>query len=256
MLIRIDGLDTYYTDEGAGDPVVLLHGWGASSQSFAPLSETLAKSFRVVSMDLPGFGWSQPPPAAWGSTDYASHVGRLLSEMEIRSAAVLGHSFGGRIAICLAGGQPGRVARLVLVASAGIRPRRGAGFRARVAATKLVKWFFSLPGWGEVGRRIIARRLERTGSRDYRAAGRMRPTLVKLVNEDLTGVLPTIQVPTLILWGSRDQEVPRSAMEIMHAKIARSRLVVLEAAGHFPFLDAPEEFDRMLTAFLQEGTSR
>lgn len=255
MLIRIDGLDTYYTDEGAGDPVVLLHGWGASSQSLAPLSESLAKSFRVVSLDLPGFGWSQPPPAAWGSADYALHVGRWMSEMEIGSAAVLGHSFGGRIAICLAGGQPARVARLVLVASAGIRPRRRAGFRARVAATKLVKWFFSLPGWGVVGRRIIARRLERTGSRDYRAAGRLRPTLVKLVNEDLTEVLPTIQVPTLILWGSRDQEVPRSAMEIMHAKIARSRLVVIEEAGHFPFLDAPEEFGRRLTAFLHEGTS-
>ena len=81
MLIRIDGLDTYYTDEGAGDPVVLLHGWGASSQSLAPLSETLAKSFRVVSLDLPGFGWSQPPPAAWDSADYALHVGRWMSEM-------------------------------------------------------------------------------------------------------------------------------------------------------------------------------
>jgi pimeloyl-ACP methyl ester carboxylesterase len=255
VLIRVGGLDTYYTDEGSGDAVVLLHGWGASSQSFALLSGTLAKSFRVVTPDLPGFGWSQPPPAAWGTGEYASHVGKLLSEVGIGTAAILGHSFGGRIAIRLAGEQPTRVARLALVASAGIRPPRGAGYHARVAATKIVKWFFSLPGWGGVGRRIIARRLERAGSRDYRAAGRMRPTLVRLVNEDLTDLLPAIQAPTLILWGSRDQEVPKSAMEILHAKIARSRLVVVEGAGHFPFLDAPEEFSRHLDGFLREGVS-
>jgi pimeloyl-ACP methyl ester carboxylesterase len=255
VLIRVGGLDTYYTDEGSGDPVVLLHGWGASSQSFALLSGTLVKSFRILVLDLPGFGWSQPPPAAWGTREYASHVGQVLSEAGIGSAAVLGHSFGGRIAIRLAGEQPRRVTRLALVASAGIRPRRGLGYHARVAATKIVKGFFSLPGWGEAGRRIIARRLERTGSRDYRAAGRMRPTLVRLVNEDLADVLPAIQAPTLILWGSHDQEVPKSAMEIMHARIVRSRLVVFEGAGHFPFLDAPEEFGRTLTAFLQEGVS-
>lgn len=81
----------------------------------------------------------------------------------------------------------------------------------------------------------------------------MRPTLVKLVNEDLTGLLPRIQAPTLILWGSRDEEVPRSAMETMHARIPQSRLVVLEGAGHFPFLDAPEECCRRLRDFLQEG---
>jgi pimeloyl-ACP methyl ester carboxylesterase len=256
VLIRIGGLDTYFTDEGAGDPVVLLHGWGASGQSFIGLRATLATSFRVVTLDLPGFGWSAPPPAAWGTPEYASHVGQLLSEVKIDTAAFVGHSFGGRVSIRLAAEQPARVARLALVASAGIRPHRGPGFHARQVATKIVKWFFSLPGWGGLGRRLIARRLERTGSRDYRAAGRMRPTLVKLVNEDLAECLPAIQAPTLILWGSLDPEVPKSAMELMHARIAGSRLVVFEGAGHFPFLDAPEEFGRTLTAFLGGGEPR
>jgi pimeloyl-ACP methyl ester carboxylesterase len=83
----------------------------------------------------------------------------------------------------------------------------------------------------------------------------MRPTLVKLVNEDLTPVLPAIQAPTLILWGDRDQEVPRSAMETMATKIPQSRLVVYSGAGHFPFLDAPEEFCRTVRGFLQAGGS-
>jgi pimeloyl-ACP methyl ester carboxylesterase len=124
-----------------------------------------------------------------------------------------------------------------------------------VATAKLVKRLFSLPGWGGVGQRIIATVSGRVGSRDYRAAGRMRPILVKVVNEDLTPILSAIQAPTLILWGDRDQDVPRSAMETMAAKIPRARLVVFAGAGHFPFLDAPEEFRRSLSDFLTAGES-
>lgn len=253
MLFRIGGLETYCREEGRGEPVVLLHGWGASSQSLSPLCGALADGFRVVAVDLPGFGWSQAPPAAWGSPEYAGHVAALLQRLGIPRAHLFGHSFGGRIAIRMAAEQPERVSRLVLVASAGIRPRRGAGYYGRVAAAKLARWFFSLPGWGAAGRRIISRVYGRFGSRDYRAAGPMRPTLVKLVNEDLTAVLPAIQAPTLILWGDRDQEVPRGAMEIMAARIPGARLRVFGGAGHFPFVDAPEEFGRTVREFLRAG---
>lgn len=251
MLIRINGLETYFTEAGRGDPVVLLHGWGTSSESLVPLCEALADSFRVLAVDLPGFGWSQAPPVAWGTADYAAHVERLMQETRVTGAALVGHSFGGGIAITLAAKQPARVSRLVLVAGAGIRPRRRAGYYVRVGAVKLARRFFSLPGWGAAGRRMISKMYDRFGSQDYRAAGKMRPTLVKVVNEDLTPVLPAVQAPTLILWGDRDQEVPRSAVEIMAAGIPRARLIVFEGAGHFPFLDAPEEFARSLTGFLR-----
>lgn len=255
MLLRIDGLETYCTSEGGGDPVVLLHGWGVSSQSLAPLTGALAGPFRVVAVDLPGFGWSQAPPAAWGAAEYAGHIQRLMEALGIHRAAVVGHSFGGRIALALASAQPARISRLVLVASSGIRPPRRAGYYVRVAATKLARGFFSLPGWGATGQRIISRVRERMGSRDYRMSGHMRPTLVKVVNEDLTSLLPAIQAPTLILWGDQDREVPRSAMELMAAKIPRSHLVVLRGAGHFPFLDTPGECCRRLEEFLRAGAT-
>lgn len=250
MLLRINGLETYYTVEGQGDPVVLLHGWGSSSQSLASLRGALARTFCVLAVDLPGFGWSQPPPVAWGTQEYAGHILRLIQETGIERAALVGHSFGGRIAIALAAAEPQRVSRLALVASSGVRPPRRAGYYLRVATAKLVKGFFSLPGWGPTGQRIIAKWLTRVGSRDYRTAGAMRPTLVKVVNEDLRPVLPAIQVPTLILWGDLDQEVPRRAMETMATSIPHSRLVVFAGAGHFPFQDAPEEFGRALGDFL------
>jgi pimeloyl-ACP methyl ester carboxylesterase len=255
VLIRINGLETYFTEAGRGDPVVLLHGWGTSSESLVPLCEALADSFRVLAVDLPGFGWSQAPPVAWGTADYAAHVERLMQETRVTGAALVGHSFGGRIAITLAAKQPARVSRLVLVASAGLRPRRQAGYFVRVGVVKLTRWFFSLPGWGATGQRTISRMSDRFGSRDYRAAGKMRPTLVKVVNEDLTPLLPAIQAPTLILWGDRDQEVPRSTMEIMAARVPRARLIVFEGAGHFPFLDTPEKFCETVKGFLRAGES-
>lgn len=253
MLLRIHGLETYLTLEGQGDPVVLLHGWGTSSQSLASLAGTLQESFRVLAVDLPGFGWSQAPRVPWGTAEYAGHVEGLMQEAGMAGATLVGHSFGGRIAIRLAAMRPARVSRLVLVASAGIRPRRRPGYYLRVAAAKLARRFFSLPGWGATGQRVIAKVYGRFGSRDYRAAGPMRPTLVKLVNEDLTPLLPAVQAPTLILWGDRDPEVPRGAMEIMAARIPRARLVVFEGAGHFPFLDSPAEFCRTLKEFLRAG---
>ena len=255
MLVRINGLETYYAVEGQGAPVVLLHGWGTSSQSLTPLCGALATTFHVLAVDLPGFGWSQPPPSAWGAQEYAGHILRLMQETGIDRAALVGHSFGGRVAIALAAAEPTRVSRLALVASAGVRPPRRAGHFVRVATVKLVKRFFSLPGWGATGQRIIAKVSGRVGSRDYRAAGNMRPTLVKVVNEDLTPILPVIQAPTLILWGDRDQEVSRSAMEAMATQITQSRLVVFAGAGHFAFLDAPEEFHLILREFLQAGES-
>jgi len=202
-------------------------------------------------MDLPGFGWSQAPPVAWGIGDYAAHVERLMDELAIARASLVGHSFGGRIAIGMSASHPARASRLALVASAGIRRRRRAGYYVRVGAFKLARWFFSLPGWRKTGRRMISNAANRFGSRDYRAAGPMRPTFVKVVNEDLTPLLPKIEAPTLLLWGDQDREVPRSAMETMVARIPGARLVVFDGAGHFPFLDAPEEFQRALIGFLQ-----
>lgn len=253
MLRRVNGLETYYRAEGRGAPVLLLHGWGVSHESFASLAPLLAEQFQVLRLDLPGFGWSPPPPAAWGTAEYRDHVAAFLDGLDIARAAVLGHSFGGRIAIRLAAEQPARVARLVLVASAGIRPRRGWRYHARVGTTKLLKAACRLPLAGGWGRRLLERWTGRVGSRDYRNAGPMRPTLVRVVNEDLAPLLPAVQAPTLICWGDQDREVGREAMEAMRAGIPDARLVVFPGAGHFPFAERPAEFAGHVLPFLRAG---
>jgi pimeloyl-ACP methyl ester carboxylesterase len=255
VLIRIQDVETHYREAGAGSPVLLLHGWGSSSEALAGVAAALAAGFRVVSVDLPGFGWSQPPAQAWGIGEYTAHARGLLDALQISTAAVVGHSFGGRIAIALAARHPARVARLVLVAGAGVRPPRGAKARLLTGTTRLLRLLARLPGAGRPMERALARWLERVGSRDYRQAGRMRPTLVRVVNEDLAPLLPQIKAPTLLLWGDRDQEVGRPAVELMAQQIPEARMVVFPGAGHFPFQDAPDAFQRELTGFLQAGGS-
>lgn len=250
MLIRVGDLDTHYTVWGEGSPVVLLHGWGTSAESLGAVAKTLEDRFRVYALDLPGFGWTPSAAAVWGTWEYASYVEAFMDRVNISVASLVGHSFGGRIALALAAQWPERVRNLILVASAGICPRRGPVYRVKVGAAKLAKRFFSLPIWGRMGERVVAKVYQRVGSRDYRAAGPLRATLVKVVGEDLRSILPSVRVPTLIIWGDRDQEVPFSSMEIMARGIQDSRLEVLEGADHFPFVDRPDRFGQLVREFL------
>ncbi|MDE2180696.1 MAG: alpha/beta hydrolase [candidate division NC10 bacterium] len=250
MLIRVGDLDTHFSVWGEGRPVVLLHGWGTSAESLSAVAKALEDRFRVYALDLPGFGWTPAAAATWGTWEYASYVEAFMDCVGIPMASLIGHSFGGRIALALAARWPERVRNLVLVASAGIRPRRGLLYYVKVGAVKLAKRLFSLPLWGRLGERVVGELYGRIGSRDYRNAGPMRATLVKVVGEDLRGILASVRVPTLIIWGDRDQEVPFSAMEIMARGIQGSRLEVLEGAGHFPFVDSPDRFGRLVREFL------
>ena len=138
MFVHVGGLETYYQVEGEGATVVLLHGWGTSGRSLEAVSAALADRFRVFRLDLPGFGWSHEPSSVWGSVDYAAHVQATLDALGVKRAAVLGHSFGGRVAVVLAATLPERVVRLVLVASAGVRPRRTLRIYALLTTTKIM----------------------------------------------------------------------------------------------------------------------
>ncbi len=254
MLIRINGLETFYQLEGQGDPVVLLHGWGASSQSLTGVAACLAPAFRVLSVDLPGFGWSQTPAGAWGTAEYADHVRQFLDRDGDRD-----HGAPGALLRRADRHPPGHPASRPGVApDPGGQRRCPANARGRDitsgwASPRRFGVCCALPGLRGAGERLGSRWRARVGSRDYLAAGPLRPTLVKVVNEDLTPVLAMVQAPTLLLWGDQDQEVRRPAVEVMAAKIPRARLTVFPGAGHFPFQDAPETFCGAVLAFLREG---
>jgi pimeloyl-ACP methyl ester carboxylesterase len=237
-------------DRGSGPPLLLLHGWGATKELMLPVAERLPAR-RAVVPDLPGFGGTGAPPAAWGPDEYATWVLALLDRLGVATADVVGHSFGGRIAIALTAAHPQRVRRLVLTDSAGIRPRHGPRHLWRVRTFKLLRaaaaWRW-LPGGL---RREAERRAQRRGSADYRAAtGTVRASMVRHVNADLRPQLARITRPTLLIWGDRDEDTPPADGRTMERLIPDAGLVLFEGAGHFAYAEQVDRFCRVVDVFL------
>jgi pimeloyl-ACP methyl ester carboxylesterase len=255
MMATVGGKSVHFEQAGRGEDVLLLHGWGVDGKSLLPIARHLASRWRVSVPDLPGFGESPPPEAPWGTADYAELVRGFLDDLGIERAHLVAHSFGGRIALYLSAHWPERVGRLLLVDSAGLRPRRTLRFHLRVGTFKLARGFLRLPLWGIPGSRLVDSLAKRFGSRDYQSAsGTMRGTLVRVVNEDLRHLLPSIVAPTLLVWGGDDTETPVRDAYVMEKLIPRSRLIVYPGAGHFSYLDRQPQFLRTLEAFLARGS--
>ncbi len=253
MFVTLSDRKIYYEVKGSGEATVLLHGWGGSVQSFRPIFNRLSLKNRIYAIDLPGFGRSDPPAPEWSTPEYAKIVIEILDSLEICRPHLLGHSFGGRIALYLAAFYPERVGKLILVDSAGIKPKRGWRTRLRVGGFKVMKYTLALLGsWGD---KHLQRLYQKIGSADYRAAGALRSVLVKVVNEDLTPILGKIVCRTLLIWGELDSDTPLTDGQLMHSRLPSSRLVVIKGAGHYSYLKDPEFFCDTVTQFLHPPCS-
>lgn len=226
-----------------GPTIVMLHGWGRSLEALRPLGEILSKDYKVILIDLPGFGRSPLPRGAsnegggWGTLEYSERVKRYLDEAGIRDCILLGHSFGGRICVQLASRYPKLPTGLVLIGSHGLKRSRPLRDEVRVRAIKALTSTAKAID-GITGSRIFAHYLApKFGSRDYKAAGDLRKTLVKTVTEDLTPQVPNIIAPTLLLWGADDKETPLDLAQSFNRLIAGSTLRVFPNKGHEPFAD-------------------
>jgi len=244
--IEAGGHPTRVLDVGAGPPVVVLHGWGGRIESMAPAVRCLEGDFRVVALDLPGFGDSPVPRGAWGTADYAAYIRDVLAELGVTRAGFVGHSFGAKTSLYLAATQPDVVAKLVAVGSSGLRMPPSFKARLRRAAARAARTAGRLGG---PGRWLKDRAYRRLASDDYRNAGPLRPTLVKVVNEDLASLLPAIKAPTLLIWGGKDDAVPLAHARRMESLIPDAGLVVFESVGHFAYLDEPDRFCRVVRHF-------
>ena len=241
------GKRVFYEDQGQGAPVVFLHGWGCDHSVFSRFFPLLETRFRVLALDLPGFGASEEPDTVWGVADYARMLEAFCLELGLDRPALVGHSFGCRIAIHYAASHPAD--RLVLTGAAGIKPRRGPSYYIKVWTYKLVK-FLLLKVLHAQG--LFDRYRGRTGSADYRnASPRMKTILSRTVNEDLTAFLPSIQAPTLLFWGTADTATPLSDGLKMERLIPDAGLVKVDGGTHFAFLEAPELFASVLRSFFK-----
>jgi pimeloyl-ACP methyl ester carboxylesterase len=235
---------------------LLLHGWGVSSELFAPILDALQAGRRLIVPDLPGFGATPEPDAPWSVHEYAAWCVALLDRLGVETCDLIGHSNGGRIGIAIAAGYPGRIGRMVLAGSSGIRPRRTFRSVARVRsykALRAVERSRLMPGGL---RQAAARRADQRGSADYRAvSGVMRGTLVRIVNEDLRTMLPGLHLPVLLIWGEHDTETPVADGRLMERLIPDAGLVVFEGAGHYAYLEQAARFCRIVEVFLRNDPS-
>lgn len=258
MLALIGGLRTNYARGGEGTPLLLLHGWGNSSLTLEPLAGALADLRHTIVPDLPGFGRSERPKPAegWDTAAYAAWALALLDKLDLPRVDLLGHSHGGRIAINIAANQPERVGKLILVGAAGLPQYAPPAARLkRAGRALLLRTMHRAAERGLLGAEGMetARALsERFASPDYRAAGALRPTMARVLADDLTALLPRIVAPTLLIWGTRDDETPLELGLRMERLIRGARLLIVPEAGHHVFIDRPEVVIAAGRAFLAE----
>ena len=251
MHIDIDGLNINYIDEGKGRHVLLLHGWGGSIQTMMPIFNILKEKFRVVALDLPGFGNSDIPKEPWNSYDYAECINKFIEELNLNEIILFGHSHGGRISIVLAS-KYNFVKKLILIDSAGIIPKRKAKYYIKVYWFKMLKKIYlTFPFKNK--QENLDKFYKKFGSRDYRdAEGVMRQTMVKVINDNLLRLLSDIKAPTLLIWGENDEDTPLYMGEMMEKEIPDSGLVILKGAGHYSYIDNYEQFRAIINVFLKE----
>lgn len=247
----VNGMRIHYTDIGQGAAILVLHGWGSNIAVHRAMIAQLSARYRVLALDLPGFGKSQEPPVPFNVDDYADTVLEFLKPFALPSLTLIGHSFGGRIIIKLANRTlPFRIDRIVLIDSAGIRPAPTRKGLRRQKTYKFCKRVLSLKPMRSLFPNALESLRKRHGSADYNAASpMMRQCLVRVVNEDLTALLPGIQPETLLIWGENDTATPISDARLMEKTIPHAGLAVIQNAGHFSFLDQPFVFSRILASF-------
>ena len=240
----INGLDINYTLMGerrtslpAGRQVLILHGWGSSSGKWQRAGELLAENgLKVIIPDLPGFGESEKPKTAWDLDDYCDFVREFVDFLNLDKFYLLGHSFGGALAVKCSLKFPEKIDKLFLVSAACIRRKS-----FKVKFLKIISKIFKI-------RPFFLRKLFYRKSDYLSVEGVMKETYLKIIAEDFSGVLSQVQVPTVIIWGERDDVVPLKNGYLIKQRIKNSKLVIIPGGDHDLEQKVPEKLtDVILT---------
>lgn len=244
MIKKINGLNINYVDYGneKGKTIVLLHGWGQNIEMMKPLTTMLQKEFRIIILDLPGFGESDIPQKIYTIYNYVEIVKELLDELKVENPIMIGHSFGGKITLAYASKY--NCEKIVLLASTFKKEIKKLSLKVKIL--KKLKKVPVLNKFEEFAKKHI-------GSTDYRNANPiMRKILVEHVNLDLTEDVKNIKCPTLIIWGTLDEEVPVERANELEDLIKDSGTVILDGGTHYAYLEFLPKVKSILNVFLKD----
>ncbi len=230
--------------------MLLLHGWGDSLAGLAQLQKELAAQYEVLAIDLPGFGGTQAPQAAWDLDDYARFIAAALQKLELKQPyAVIGHSNGGALAVRSVSMGLLKPEKLILLAASGVRTNSAA---KRVSLKIIAKTGNAATIWmPERYRKGLRKSLYGAAGSDMLVAPHLEDTFKKTVRQDVQADAVVIDAPTLLIYAADDDAVPVADGKQYHSLIPNSRLEIIKEAGHFVHIDQPEQVTRLIQEFLK-----
>ena len=272
--IRVGDVEVRYWEEGVGESVLLIHGLGASIETWEPTLPVLAKRHRAIAVDLVGFGYTDKPAARYTVDYLVDFLCNFMDTVGVDRAAIVGHSMGGALALRMAIRHPQRVGKLVLVDAAGLSGK--ASLPQRLLSLPLVGELFLSPKREKTRAALLPFFFDKTlltdafvelnyylisqpgARRAYLSTVRNLASITgprRSVLDGITERLEEIKVPTLVIWGSEDELVPVAHAEEARERIKGARIRILPACGHLPMLEQPAAFTGMVADFLAGGES-
>ncbi len=264
---KIDNIKLYAREAGSGKPIVMLHGFGTSSFSFHSIMPSLAKKYHVFALDLKGFGDSpKPKDGAYSVYDQAILVSHFIKNHNLKDVILVGHSFGGGVALSLALLEPENIRAMILIDSASYRQR----------LPKMIRWL-NIPILGKTFFHILSPEFETREAYNYaffddkkipnesikELSGKLKlknaryafcQTAQTMIPDDIDEVSKlynNIRVPTLILWGDKDIVIKKSIGKKLHQNLPNSVFKIVPNCGHMPHEEKPQETLQIIFSFLE-----
>ena len=260
ITFHAQGIDTIGADQGMGEPLLLIHGWGGGISNWRRVWPYLATRYRCVAPEMPGWGDSEKPNVPYTFEWYADWLAELLQVRNTGPVLVAGHSMGATIALVFALRHPSLVRKLALLnpivrGSDGVK--RGTRFLSLPGLRRVAYWLTRRRWFLRFLTRNFTERTEGLELEDMLLVGKgtfksMIRSLKDLKNVDLTGALKSAAVPTLVVGSDSDREIPKEQSELA-AGIPGARLEMLKGCGHVSPLERPEEVSSLLVSFFGPG---
>jgi pimeloyl-ACP methyl ester carboxylesterase len=269
--VRIKGHTLFYVFKGEGDPIILIHGFGAGLWVWEKQIDFLSRFYRVYALDLIGHGFSDRPRIDYTPEAYVEYLKGFMDETGIEQATLIGNSMGGGISWAMAVTFPERVGQLVLINSAPpdvLKQVRNDSFRTLAAIRNIpvlpylviasrtkqgIKWILQecVADITTITPAVLNRQyqLSKIEGTTWALYSTFKNAEEALAYKD---GLRQIRHPTLLIWGKRDLVFPPDVGEALHGEIGNSKLILIEDSGHIPMWETPDEVNKAILSFLEK----
>lgn len=233
----------HFENRNKQQTAVFLHGWGGNHLSLISLFDNF-KDFNILTFDFWGSGQSDKPSDEFDLYSYSKVLLDLIAFLELENLTLIGHSFGGRVAIVCAF-ETSEVKRLILIASAGIVARKTLLKRLKIVNYKMKKSLY----------RKNPQKLSKFGSKDFKKLSEdEKKVFVRIVNEDLSKYLKFLKQKTLLIWGNKDKDTPLYMARKMNKLLKNSKLVIIKRGTHFSYIEHNFVVREKIKEFLESGS--